>query len=137
MDVAKPTCWHCEYSLVGFDVGQRCPECGNAITDLGPAPETCPEAFAAAICAGITVLMLLLTALSLRFTPLLIGEVFALLAVVFAMLSTLETEGVRFSRLSRSLGRISFWIGSLTLAPLIALILSGIVIVTLHELRLI
>ena len=36
----SPACFHCQYDLTGFIVGQTCPECGNQILALVPYGES-------------------------------------------------------------------------------------------------
>lgn len=106
-----PECFHCGYDLTGFGVGQTCPECGRAIRVLYENPPRAKAANAAVILGSVS-LVLMLTLCCGAWPVLFVFPVLSWIGLVCAVVcgSQLRRDGARFSRDSRRVGRVGFWL---------------------------
>lgn len=127
-----PKCRDCGYELTGYGIGDRCPECGATIRTLYDEPPRSNLANASVILGSISLASIPIACCGLW--PVAIGFFVAAAAgMTCAMIarSRIRADGYRYSRSSRTITRVGFWLSTpgtvLTITAIVAMVYHAVV----------
>lgn len=106
-----PECYQCRYDLIGFAIGERCPECGAIIHTLAQSPRIPRSATVSVIFGGLSLGCVGCTCVGAW--PMMIG--FPLAGWVGAIASIVAGQALRrhpfqYAQQAMARARLGFWL---------------------------
>lgn len=106
-----PRCFHCQYELTGFAVGQTCPECGNEIRTLYGSRKLPLSVKVSLWCGGLGLLALFPCGCLFPLTGLLwLALSVAGLAAALVARAEIRTNPQLYRKSSIAVARTGFWL---------------------------